>query len=109
VIVAFALVALAAFLDICANVFLERSDGFRKLGPGIIALLLIGSAFLCLAPAVKVIDLSIAYAAWGAIGILGTTLAGRFFLGQRLNAKGWAGLGIIIVSVVLLTMSAGAH
>jgi spermidine export protein MdtI len=108
-IAAFSLVVLAALLDIAANVFLERSDGFRRILPGIAALVLIALAFLALVPAVKVIDLSIAYATWGAIGILGTTLAGRFFLGQHLNRTGWAGLVVIVASVVLLTMSAGGH
>jgi len=104
---AFTLVICAAFLDIVANVFLERSDGFRRMAPGIAALVLVGCAFLLLVPAVKVIDLSIAYATWGAVGILGTTAAGWFFLGQRLNRKGWLGLALVVVSVVLLTFSAG--
>ena len=42
------LVALAAALDIAANVMLAKSCGFKKRLWGVIALLLVGLAFFCL-------------------------------------------------------------
>lgn len=40
------LVVLAAALDVLANMLLARSDGFRRRGPGLLALMLVGLAFI---------------------------------------------------------------
>ena len=77
------LVVLAAALDVLANMLLARSDGFRRRGPGLLALMLVGLAFYCLSLAVRQLDLSVAYALWGALGLLGTSLGGWLLLRQR--------------------------
>ena len=103
---AFALIVAAAALDIAANVLLGASDGFRKKRPGLLALLLVGLAFFCLSLAVDVLPLTIAYASWGAIGILGTSLAGWFLFGQRLKPCAWAGMVLLLGGIIFLRLSA---
>ncbi len=98
----FIFVILAAALDVAANLLLEKSDGFKKKKYGISALLLIFLAFTFLAQATKEISLSVAYASWGALGILGTVVFARIFLGQKLNIVGKIGILLVITSVVLL-------
>ncbi|WP_235689332.1 SMR family transporter, partial [Aeromonas veronii] len=49
------------------------------------------------------IDLAVAYATWGAIGILGTALGGLLFFGERLKPIGWAGMMVMALAVVMLT------
>ncbi len=85
----FGYVVLAALIDIAANMALTRSNGFKRKLWGALAILLVLSAFTLLAQAVKEIDLAIAYASWGAIGILGTAIGGALLFKQRLKPIGW--------------------
>ena len=100
------LVALAAALDIAANVMLAKSCGFKKSLWGVIALLLVGLAFFCLSLAVRTLPLTIAYASWGAIGILGTSLSGWLIFGQKLKPAAYAGMVLLIGGMVFLRLSA---
>ena len=100
------LVALAAALDIAANVMLAKSCGFKKRLWGVIALLLVGLAFFCPSLAVRTLPLTIAYASWGAIGILGTSLSGWLIFGQKLKPAAYAGMVLLIGGMVFLRLSA---
>lgn len=97
--------ALAVVLEISANVFLKFSDGFRRKFYGIMSLALVLGAFSALSQAVKGIDLSVAYALWGGFGIAATIAAGWILFGQRLNVKGWAGLILLVVGMVLIKLA----
>ena len=95
----------AAILDIIANLFLAKSKGFKHLGYGISAIMMILLAFSCLAYAVTVMDLAVAYALWGAFGILGTSLAAWALFGQKIRPVGWAGIFTLIGGISLLHYS----
>ena len=56
----------AIVLEILANVFLKFSDGFRRKVYGLMSIAAVLGAFSALSQAVKGIDLSVAYALWGA-------------------------------------------
>ncbi|NWN84260.1 MAG: ligand-binding protein SH3 [Halomonas sp.] len=92
----------AAALDVVANLLLTLSDGFRRRSWGVLAIVLVLGAFTLLAQAVKHMDLAVAYATWGALGILGTALGGRWWFKQRLNALGWSGILVVISAVVVI-------
>lgn len=93
---------LAIVLEIAANIFLKHSDGFRRLGYGVLSLLSVLAAFSALAQALKGIELSVAYALWGGFGIVATVAAGWILFGQRLNRKGWLGLAVLLVGMVII-------
>ena len=95
-------VVLAALIDIAANMALTRSNGFKRKLWGALAILLVLSAFTLLAQAVKEIDLAIAYASWGAIGILGTAIGGALLFKQRLKPIGWVGIAVVIAAVITM-------
>lgn len=97
--------ALACGLDVAANGLLKASDGFRRPLPGLAALALVGAAFLCLARALRGMDLAIAYAAWGGFGIVATAIVGRVAFRQRMGAQGVAGIALILASVALLKLA----
>lgn len=97
--------ALAIVLEIAANIFLKYSDGFKKPLYGLLSLSCVLLAFSALAQAVKGIDLSIAYAVWGAFGIIATFGAGWILFNQRLSPKGWAGLSLLLAGMVLLKLA----
>ena len=63
-------IILAVIADVIANVCLKKSNGFANKKYGFASLALIGVAFLLMAQALVTLDLSIAYAVWGALGIL---------------------------------------
>lgn len=60
------MIVLATILEVGANLFLKLSDGFRRKGYGILSIAMILAAFSCLFVALEGIELSVAYAVWGA-------------------------------------------
>ncbi|WP_421314617.1 SMR family transporter [Aeromonas veronii] len=101
----FVIVLGAALIDIGANMAINRSKGFRYKGWGSLGIMLVLGAFTLLSEAVSggQIDLAVAYATWGAIGIVGTALGGLLFFGERLKPIGWAGMMVMALAVVMLT------
>lgn len=97
--------ALAIVLEIVANVFLKFSDGFKRKSYGLMSIAAVLGAFSALSQAVKWIDLSVAYALWGGFGIAATLAAGWILFGQRLNAKGWIGLILLIAGMVMIKLA----
>ncbi len=98
-------VVVAAILDVAANLLLARSDGFRRRLWGIGALVMVGLAFSALAVAVRGLDLAVAYAMWGGFGILGTSLGGWFFFGQKLKPIAWLGIALLAGGLAILHTS----
>ncbi|HGH3372127.1 TPA: multidrug/spermidine efflux SMR transporter subunit MdtI [Kluyvera cryocrescens] len=92
-------------LEIVANIFLKFSDGFRRKLYGILSLVAVLAAFSALSQAVKGIDLSVAYAIWGGFGVAATLAAGWILFGQRLNYKGWLGVALLLVGMVLIKLA----
>ncbi|MCE3047658.1 SMR family transporter [Helicobacter kayseriensis] len=93
----------SAFLDIIANILLGKSNGFANKKLGFLAIILVFFAFYILSLAItQGAHLSIAYASWGALGVLGTSLGGAIILKQNMNLIGWLGMLCIIASVILL-------
>lgn len=97
--------ALAILLEIVANILLKFSDGFRRKAYGVLSLAAVLAAFSALSQAVKGIDLSVAYALWGGFGIAATLAAGWILFSQRLNRKGWVGVALLIVGMVLIKLA----
>ncbi len=95
----------SAALDVTANLLLAKSRGFTRRLPGVSALCLVGLAFFCLFLAVRTLPLTVAYAMWGAMGILGTSLGGWLLFRQRLRARAFAGMGLLIFGMVFLRVS----
>ncbi|HKM95893.1 MAG TPA: multidrug/spermidine efflux SMR transporter subunit MdtI [Buttiauxella sp.] len=95
----------AMVLEIVANIFLKHSDGFRRFGYGVLSLCAVLAAFSALSQAVKGIELSVAYALWGGFGIIATVAAGWILFGQRLNRKGWVGLVLLLIGMVLIKLA----
>lgn len=97
-----AFLLLAVVLEILANILLKMSNGFKRLWLGILSLLAVLGAFSCLALAVRSIELSVAYALWGAFGIVATVAAGWILFNQRLNYKGWSGIILLLLGMVMI-------
>lgn len=71
---------IAGILEMVWAVGLKVSHGFSQFLPSILTIIAMMASFGFLALALKQLPLSIAYAVWTGIGIIGTTLAGVFSL-----------------------------
>lgn len=96
---------LAALLEIIANIFLKYSDGLKRWPLVILSLVCALAAFRCLAETVKKMDLSVAYALWGGVGVVATALAGIVLFNQQLNWRGWTGILILIMGMTVIQFS----
>ena len=100
----FACIVLSGILDVFANLALQKSNGFRNIKWGFLALVLVDGAILLLSAAISWYDivLPVAYTLWGAIGVLGSVAGGYYFFGQSLKSIGYIGIILIITAVGLL-------
>ena len=99
------LLALAALMDVAANLLLKHSDGLRRPLPAVGGIALILMAFTLLGIALNSVPLGVAYAVWGGLGIILTALLSLRVDHVRFTARGWAGLGLILGSVLLMHLS----
>ncbi|EPJ9400001.1 DMT family transporter [Enterobacter bugandensis] len=97
-------VILSAIIDIFANMMIVKSRGFSYVKWGLGAILLVWIAFALLGQAVRTMDLAVAYAMWGAIGVTGTAALGRIFFGHKLKPLGWFGIAAITLAVIILSL-----
>lgn len=102
--VALVFVVGSALFDILSNICLTYSKGFRHLKWGVLAIVLIWASFGLIGAAVVHVDVSIAYALWGGIGVLGTALAGRILFGQKLSPIGWLGIVCVVAAILIFTL-----
>ena len=101
--IAFLLILFSGLLDVFANLALAKSNGFKNLKWGVLALLLVDSVFLFLAFALDLgMELPVAYTLWGAIGILGTVVGGYYYFAQKLKPIGFVGIVLVLIAVYLL-------
>lgn len=88
--------------DILANVFIKKSLGFRRKKHAAAAIVLVGLAFIFLALSIHYIELSVAYAMFGAVGILCTTAIDKAWFGLQIRPIGILGITMMIIGIVLL-------
>jgi len=95
---------LAVIIEIIANLLLKLSNGFQKKGYGILSLLGVLAAFSALGQAVKGIDLAVAYALWGGLGLLATITFGWILFGQRLTWVGGLGILLLLAGMAIIKL-----
>lgn len=91
-------------LDLVSIYCVKRSDGFKRIAWGVVGLLSIMAAFVLLSFVTRYMPLSIAYSAWGSLGVLGTVLIDRFVFNSRLGKQGMLGIAFIIVGIIALQL-----
>lgn len=101
---AYALLALAIISEVIGSTFLVKSEGFTKLTPSIVVVILFAFAFYLLSQVIKVIPLGIAYAIWAGVGIVLTALVGYFIFKQTLDLAAMLGISLIVAGVVVINL-----
>lgn len=95
----------AIALEVFGTVMLKVSDGFTKWLPAVGVVVGYVLSFFLLALALRSIGLSTAYAIWAGIGTVGAVLAGVLIFGERLPLLAVAGIGLVVIGVVLLNLA----
>lgn len=102
--------ALAIGTEVVATTALKLSDGFTRLGWAGVVVVGYGISFYAMSVALRSIPLGIVYAIWSGVGTAAIVLIGWVLFREVLDAVKLAGIGIIIVGVVMLNVTgSGAH
>jgi quaternary ammonium compound-resistance protein SugE len=95
---------IAGVIEVGFTTALRYSEGFTKMVPTALVLILAGISFYFVARSTEAIPLGTAYAVWGAIGSAGTVLVGIFAFQEPVEMPRLVLLGIIIAAVVGLKL-----
>ncbi len=98
-------VVAASTCDIIGNVLTKLSNGFSKKRLAVLVMVVQIAAFVFLSFALKNLDLSVAYALWGALGIIATAIIGRLMFGESLHPVKVLGIAITLLAVLFLKLS----
>jgi len=98
----FIYLVLAVVAEVVATSALKASDGFTRLWPSLLVVFGYGLAFYLLGLALRVLPVGVAYAIWAGLGIVLVTLVGMVVFSERPDLPGVLGLVLIVSGVVVL-------
>ncbi len=98
------LLGLAIAAEVVGTSALKASEGFSKLWPSAIVVVSYGAAFYLLSLTLRTIPVGIAYAVWSGVGVVLIALIGWLAFGQKLDAAGMLGMGLIVAGVLVLNL-----
>lgn len=98
------LLGLAIAAEVVGTSALKSSEGFSKLWPSAIVVVSYGAAFYLLSLTLRTIPVGIAYAVWSGVGVVLIALIGWLVFGQKLDAAGMLGMGLIVAGVLVLNL-----
>jgi len=98
----FIYLVLAVVAEVVATSALKASDGFTRLWPSLLVVSGYGLAFYLLGLVLRVLPVGVAYAIWAGLGIVLVTLVGMVVFGERPDWPGVLGLVLIVSGVVVL-------
>lgn len=101
--------ALAIIGEVIGTNFMKASDGFTKLLPTTITIIAYLAGFFFLAQSLKTVNLSIAYATWGGVGIILTSIIAVLVWHESISWPEILGIVLIIAGVVLCNFFSSAH
>ena len=102
---AWALLLLAAGLEIVFALATGASDGFTVLWPSLLAIVAVVGSIYFLTQALKTLDVGVGYTVWTGIGSVGTVIMGFVIFGEALSLAEIACFVLIIGGVIGLQQS----
>src|ERR1043165_9739223 len=96
---------IAGILEIAWAVGLKYADGFSRLWPSVVTVLLMLASFWCLAQAVRGLPLGTSYAIWTGIGAVGTAAFGIVLLREPATVPRLLSIGLIVAGIVGLKLT----
>ena len=101
---AYAYLMVAIITEVIASTALRATKGFTELWPSVITVIGYIISFYALSVTLGEIKLGITYALWSGIGMVLVTAAGWVFYKQKLDWPALAGIGLIILGVIVIQL-----
>lgn len=95
---------IAIVAEVIATSLLKATEGFTRLGPSCIVLVVYIIAFYFLSLTLRTVPISIAYALWSSIGVVLIALFAWLFYHQTLDTAGIIGIVFIIIGVLIINL-----
>jgi quaternary ammonium compound-resistance protein SugE len=96
------IVAIAGLMETGWALGLKYSEGFTKLVPSVVTIVLALGSFYLLSVAMKSLPVGTAYAVWVGIGAIGTAVAAVFLFQEPVNLMRVMGVLLILAGIVAL-------
>ncbi|PXV61658.1 quaternary ammonium compound-resistance protein SugE [Dyella jiangningensis] len=100
---------LAGLLEIVWAVGLKYTEGFTRLWPSVVTGTAMTASVVLLAMAVKTLPIGTAYAIWTGIGAVGAVILGIVLFGDSASPLRLACVGLVVLGMVGLKLTGGAH
>ncbi len=97
-----AIVAIAGLMETGWALGLKYSEGFTRLIPTVITVVLALGSFYLLSVAMKSLPVGTAYAVWVGIGAIGTAIAAVFLFQEPVNLMRVTGVILILAGIMAL-------
>lgn len=97
--------AIAVVMEVIGTNFMKASVVFSKPIPTLLTIIAYVACFYSFAKCLKEINLSIAYATWGGLGIILTTVVAVVVWHNRVTIPELIGIGLIVIGVVICNIS----
>lgn len=95
--------------EVVGTNLLKATDGFTKLMPTIYTIIAYVISFYFLSLSFKTLPISVAYAIWGAIGIILITLFSVLVWKEPINLMTILGLSLIIAGTIIVNIFGTGH
>ncbi|MFI9653683.1 multidrug efflux SMR transporter [Guyparkeria sp. GHLCS8-2] len=99
----------AGLLEIVWATGLRFTDGFSRLVPSVVVLIIAWASFYLLALAMREIPMGTAYAIWTGIGATGVAILGILWFKEPASLARLGFIAMIVVGIIGLKWSSGNH
>jgi quaternary ammonium compound-resistance protein SugE len=96
------IVAIAGLMETGWALGLKYSEGFTRLWPSVLTIVLALGSFYLLSVAMKSLPVGTAYAVWVGIGAVGTAIAAVFLFNEPVNLMRVMGVLLILAGIAAL-------
>ena len=100
--IGYLILAFGIFTGIASNSFAKISDGFTKLTPSILCILLMSITMFSLAKAMSVIPVGFAYSTYSGLTVMGVLIFAILKYNQIPNIYALIGILLIVIGVVMV-------
>ena len=100
--IGYLILAFGIFTGIASNSFAKISDGFTKLTPSILCILLMSITMFSLAKAMSVIPVGFAYSTYSGLTVMGVLIFAILIYNQIPNIYALVGILLIVIGVVMV-------
>lgn len=102
---AWGLLIVAGIFEVVWAYSMKLSNGFTKLLPSVVTLVMMLASFSLLALSMRTLPLGTAYTIWTGIGAIGAFVVGIVMLGEQLSATRILAAILIVSGIVLMKLS----